>query len=333
LKPDDKYAFQRLGEAYVILGKKAEAVQVYNALLKLDKDAAKSLLDEINGSVGAASVLVGKAEVQLLGGDQETGLEYLRYALRLKPTDPDAFLEIGSGFQIYEHYDEALELYRRVIAMKPKPETLAEAYSSIGGTYNDKKEYAKALPELKEAQRIKADYYTSKKLGDAYFGLKDYFNALAAFQDSVRLKPDFADGHFWIGKTCVELKQLDKAIVAFQEFVRLEPKCSDGFYELGHTYFLMRRLPDAVSALNQAVSLYPKHAEAHLGLGMSYLAMGKRDAALQEYNTLQSLDKTKAQQLYNVINRPGGNPPPERRGTAPARVPVTGQTPQPPGRE
>ena len=114
------------------------------------------------------------------------------------------------------------------------------------------------------------------------------------------------------------MKQLDKALAAFQEFVRLEPKSSDGFYELGHTYFLLRRLPDAVSALNKAISIYPKHAEAHLGLGMSYLAMGKKEEALQEYNTLQTLDKAKAQELYGAINRPGTGPPPERRGPGPS---------------
>ena len=174
LKPDDKYAFQNLGEAYAILGKKAEAMQVYNTLLKLDKDAAKSFLDEMNGPGGAASVLDRKAQVELLGGNKETALEYLHYALRLKPADPDVLLKIGSSLGYADQHDEALELYRRVIAMKPNPEKLAEAHSSIGSTYNDMKEYAKALPELKEAQRIKADYDTSKNLGDAYFGLKDY---------------------------------------------------------------------------------------------------------------------------------------------------------------
>ena len=66
---------------------------------------------------------------------------------------------------------------------------------------------------------------------------------------------------------------------------------------------------------------------------MSYLAMGKKEEALQVYNTLQTLDKEKAQQLYGAINRPGTGPPPERRGPGPSRPQAAGQIPRPPGGE
>lgn len=314
LKPDDKYALRELGTAYAMMSRKPEAMQVYNRLLKVDKNTAKLLLDDIHRPGGPAAILATNAQTERLvcamtdDCDEEGAMEGLRNAQRLhqrlNPSDTEALLQIGDAYWAWERADEAVAAYRRVVAMRPKPEVLARAHQSLGIVFHERKEYAQAVPELLEAQRIKPDYYTSQVLGEAYIGLQDYPKAVSALQDAVRLKPDYADGHMKLGKAYLAMKQPDKALAEFQEVVRLEPQKAEGFYELGHTYFLLRRPADAVSAFDQALSLAPKHAMAHFGLGHAYRVMGRRREAMREYETLKSLDPKLAQDLLNALNRP-----------------------------
>jgi tetratricopeptide (TPR) repeat protein len=314
LKPDDEYALRELGTAYAMMGRKTEAMQVYNRLLKLDKGTAELLLGDINRPGGPAAILATHAQTERLvcamtdDCDEEGAMEDLRNAQRLhqrlNPADPEVLFEIGEAYWFWERSDDALAVYRSILAMKAKPEALARAHREIGFMYNEKKEYAKAVPELQEAQRIKPDDYTSGLLGEAYIGLQDYPNAVPALQDAVRLKPDYAKWHMNLGKAYLAMKQPDKALAEFQEVVRLEPKNAEGFYELGHIYFLLRRPPEAVAAFNQAISLAPKHAMAHFGLGHAYRVMGRRREAMREYETLKSLDPKLAQDLLNALNRP-----------------------------
>lgn len=55
------------------------------------------------------------------------------------------------------------------------------------------------------------------------------------------------------------------------------------------------------SAYKQAIRLKPDDARAHMGLGTFYLILGDRGAALEEYKILQTLDKERANALFNLI--------------------------------
>jgi tetratricopeptide (TPR) repeat protein len=313
IKPGDHHALRYLGTAYMMMGKKTEALEVHNRLTNIDKTGGELLLADINRPGGPAAILAGNAQSELIGGDEQTALDHLQNALRLRPTDPDALFEIGFAYELWDHVDEADAAYRSVLGLRAAPDKIAEAHRRLGSMYNDRKEYAKALPELKEAQRIKPDSYTSQLLGDCYTGLRDLTSALAAYQNAVLLKPDSADAQFGIGLAYLAMKQYDKALGPFQEVARLEPKAARGFYELGHTYFLMRRPLDAVSVLTKATSLEPRHAHAHFGLGMAYRVVGRRDDALREYETLKSLDAKLAEQLLHALNGPSSAGGPSRR--------------------
>ena len=300
--PNDKGSYHDLGVTYLMLGKKVEAMQAYNSLLKIDPEYAKTLLEQINDPGGAIAVLAFKSHVELLNGDDTLGIEYARTALRIKPGNPAGLLQVGEAFALYDHYDEAIAAYRSVIAFKPKAEMQAEAYGSIGQAYNALKQYTKAIPELKESLRLKPDAYITRELGSSYFGLKDYPTALATYQEAVRLKPDNADGHYLIGMTYAAMNQYDKSTAAYMEVVRLEPKDGRGYTAIGNLNFELKRYPDAGRAYASALRIDPKNKAALFGIGKTYLAVGRKPDAMRAYSALKPLDEKLAQELLNAIN-------------------------------
>lgn len=307
LDPADTLNYTGLAHSYLLLDKKAEAMQVYDALLKVNKDYAKSLLDEINDPGGPAIVLVNETEIMLLGGDDEEEPEamgLLQAALRIKPVNPQGLLSVGNEFVFWRHYEEAIRVFRSIIALKPNADMQAAAFSDIGWAYIGQQQYAKAIPELKESLRLKPDKDTFKYLGDSYFGLKDYPSALASYREDVRLKPDDADGHYLIGKTCVAMNQFDKAIAAYAEVARLEPGAGRGFAEIGNIQLQLKKYDDAGRAFSSALRIEPKNTAALFGIGRAYLAVGRRPDAMRAYTDLKPLDEKLAQDLLNKINKP-----------------------------
>jgi len=301
-EPNDTLFNSELVGALLMIGKKTEAMQVYNSLLKIDPKAAKDLLKEVNDPGGPMSVLVGKSEIELLNGDKSLALEYAHTALRIKPPNPHGLLQVGEALELLEHYDEAIATYRTVIALKPNAELQAEAYGSIGEAYNELKQYTKAIPEFKESLRLKAEPYMMRELGKSYLGLKDYPTALATYQEAIRLQPDNAEGYYQLGTTYAAMNQYEKAIAAYMEVVRLEPKTGRGYVGIGHLNFALRKYPDAGRAFTNALQIDPKNTEALFGIGRTYLAVGRKPEAMRAYTALKAIDEQLAQELLNAIN-------------------------------
>lgn len=297
-----------LGTTYALMGRAVEAKKIHEILKTATPEAAKSLLTEIEISEkeGPAGILMyyGRG-LEFSGSADEDVLEYYRNAAKLKAADLDTHFEAADGLNRLGKSAEAMALLQQILARKPVGEDLAQTHFHIGKTYNFMNEYAKAIPEIRKSQQIKADSEYSYWLGASYFGLKQYPEALAAFQDAVKLKPD---DYFAVGRivaTHVAMGQHDKAVAYLSELTRDPAKTPPILYEeLGKLYSSMKRYPEAVVAYKNAIASYPGNKSANHGLGLVYVAMGRKQDAMTVYRVLRPLDNELAQELLAAINKP-----------------------------
>ena len=305
LDPKQPLYLSALGNDYVLNNRTVEAKKVYDTLLAIDPNEAKYLLDniELGNEKGPVGLLVKFAQLGLIGRDTDEALEWFRNAFRLNPTNKDLLFDIGSGLDICGKYEEALAVYRRLLAMKLTPKDLGTTHYFIGQTYNNMKEFPQALPELTEANGLNPSYYTKNEIGITYLNLKQYPKALTAFQEAIKLKPSEGNAHLMIGRTYAEMNQPENAVAAYTELVRLEPKSARGHVEIGALNFGLKKYPDAGRAYSNALRIDPKNKSAILGIGRTYLAVGRKPEALRAYNELKPLDADLAQQLLNEINK------------------------------
>lgn len=305
LNPREPVYLYALGTDYVLNNRSVDAKKVYDTLLPIDANEAKYLLDniEIGNKQGPVGILVKLAQLGLIGRDTDEALEWFRNALRLNPTNTDVLFDIGSGLDICGEHEEALAVYRRLLTMKLTPKDLGTAHYFIGQTYNEMKNFTKALPELIEANRLNPGYYSKNEIGITYFSLKQYPKALTAFQEAIKLRPTEGDAHLMIGRTYAEMNQPENAIAAFNELIRLEPKRARGYVEIGRLNYGLKKYPDAGRAYSNALQIDPKNTAALLGIGKTYLAVGRKPQAMRAYEALKPLDADLAQQLLNEINK------------------------------
>jgi tetratricopeptide (TPR) repeat protein len=170
LNPDDAHAYGILGDALMETGEYAKAEESYRKMIALDKSlysysrraGIKYLRGDIAGSMAdlTTATAIGKfskqpAESQAwvqsqLGNDYfsqgklaEAESQY-RQALESYPDYFRANAGLAQVKAAQAHYDEAIALYRKSIAVIPMPEYIAalgEVYEKVGRTEDARKQY------------------------------------------------------------------------------------------------------------------------------------------------------------------------------------------------
>lgn len=297
-----------LATTYALMGDRVEAMKIHEILKTADPVAAKALLNEIaiGDEEGPAGILVSYGSgVELMGGADDVALEYYRNAAKLKATKHSVHFDAASGLNRYDKSAEAMALLQQILARRPVGEDLAATHFHIGQTYSFMKEYAKAIPEIRKAQQIKADSQYSYWLGSSYSGLKQYPEALAAFQDALKLEPDYTSAIARIADTYVDMGQPDKAVAYLVEQTSDPAKTPTILYqELGELYSSLKRYPESVTAYKSAIARNPSSRYANYELGLVYVAMRRKQDAMAVYRVLRPLDNNLAQKLLAEINKP-----------------------------
>jgi formylglycine-generating enzyme required for sulfatase activity/cytochrome c-type biogenesis protein CcmH/NrfG len=199
-------------------------------------------------------------------------------------------------------YSNAIAAYKKAVALQP---SLANAHHILGLIYYEQKQYQRAMVRLQEALRLKPDTAVARHfLGIVYYQLKRYPDAAAALEQDIRLKVNLPESSYWLGRLHFDQKEYEKAVAFFQDAVRLNyDDKADATNRLGVSHFNLKQYPEAVAALQEAVRLKPGEPQMQFNLGFTYVQMGRKGDALQVYATLQTMDKQRAQSLYDAINK------------------------------
>lgn len=107
-KPDISGAHHQLGIILQTSGKLQEAIESFERALEINPSLAGS-----HAHIGFALARMGRAS---------EGIEHIRYAMRLSPKDPSLaiWLEFAGATELeLSHYQEAIENFRRSIALAP----------------------------------------------------------------------------------------------------------------------------------------------------------------------------------------------------------------------
>lgn len=150
--------------------------------------------------------------------------------------------------------------------------------------------------------RLDAEQYY--QAGNSYISGRLWANAADEFRKAIRLKPDYADAHSALGDTYGWLGRRDEMRNELAEYTRLKGGSADVHVDLAYSYLLQEMYEDAVREAKEAIRLQPNNVHAHFWLGFSYDQLGKRREALDEYEVLKRIDKSKAENLREWMDDP-----------------------------
>ncbi|MEW5947132.1 MAG: tetratricopeptide repeat protein [bacterium] len=165
----------------------------------------------------------------------------------------------------------------------------AYEHFSYGKVYLDQGEYDNAIAEFTKAVSLEPDNGDFLiNLAKGHFAKKDYNQALKYFEKAGKIAPDYADSHYFLGCTCMELDMKDRAINEFKESLNINPRYTAAKRRLSR---LMRTIDKTIAGKDYApegetVSEEEKQsrqANIHYHLGNALLQKNLLQEALLEY--------------------------------------------------
>lgn len=253
----------------------------------------------------------------------------LKESASLNPRYVPALKALAESYVRLKRFNEAIELYNRVIEINPKDASargdLAELYSWAGDydksivTYRDaierdprnlglKTGLAKVLrwsQRYDEAERLynevirddPENHDALKGLAKTYSMRGDLTNSLTLLEKAIKLYPVDAELYKEQGTVLGWQKDFKKAVVSLKKAIELSPGYTDAYKTLGDVYSWMKVYPQAIESYRRAIDLEPANHENFLLLAGIYKASGNTALAEESIKAALKISPSDSQAL------------------------------------
>ena len=293
LDPRNYEALGKLGEIYVMVGKKEEATQIADNLVKSRPNDPQGYILQ-----SGLAVRAGKAD---------EGIAKLKKAAELDPKQVRTLLAIGNMYLLKRDRKIAQEWYDKALAVDPNAVdvhvTRGNFFFASGERDEGEKEYRTAigLSKGKENLRIAlAEHYLYQgRMEDS----EKELNAVIKEMNSQLARKVLAEIKLETGKVA-DAKPIVDGILKEND------KDLDGKYLKGRIALAEKRMDDAKALFAEVVKQDAGMARARLYNGLTEIQQGQVEVGRREIEEAVKLDpgNARAQLLFGEVSLRSGNP-------------------------
>jgi type IV pilus biogenesis/stability protein PilW len=192
-------------------------------------------------------------EAYISEGNYTGALKELLKAEKLNPDDPLLHNDLGLVYMAKDKFDRAVAHFEKAIELQPD---YSLAKNNLGSAYMIRKEWDKAIPILEDVtgdMLYATPHFPLTNLGWAYFNKGDYDKAQRYLKQALKLKPDFFLARLHMGQTLLATGRLHQALTMFEQLAAERPKDPALLLELGKAYRLLGDYDSARLALKGAI--------------------------------------------------------------------------------
>ena len=239
---------------------------------------------------------------------------------------------LGAALQAENRLDEAMEHYRRAIAIRAD---YAPAYINLGAALRAKGETAEAIATYEHALALRPDYPEAhynlanalledgkpddaiqhfrramqseaesadihNNLGIALAGTGQFTDAIAQFREALRIDPNSSSAHRNLGDALVSAGIREEGVEHLRRAVELDPGDGSARYNFGSVLLEAGRFTEATEQFHVALRLMPGSAEAHNNLGIALASEGRLDEAIEQFESALILQPTFEEAQQNL---------------------------------
>lgn len=234
-------------------------------------------------------------------GFWKNSITLFSHSLDVTGDNPLACYNLGTACDNLGRHAEAIDIYKR--AIKTKPDYL-DAWYNLGNACAALGRYTEAIDAFKQATTINPDFaYAHMNLGVAYGSIGRYHQAITALEHAITIDPNNVDAWFNLGNAYGSVGRGPQAIEAFEKATQIRPDDVYAWCNLGNACAALGRYNRAIDAFRQALKIKPDYPDPLFNLGLTYLNIGDKPSALQQYETLKTLNPEMAGELLDMINK------------------------------
>jgi tetratricopeptide (TPR) repeat protein len=218
-------------------------------------------------------------------GDNAGAETAWRAYLIVHPLDAEPYAHLGFIEARQEHYNEAVPLYRKALALNPAmPGLRLNLGLSLFKSGALKPAIEVFTPLLKsqpasspEALRL------STLIGMAYYGLGQYATAVPYLREAIAQSPQDLPYRLVLAHSCLWSKQYKCVLDVYHEILTLNAESAEADMLAGEALDEMQDKAGATQQFRAAVKVNPREPNAHFGLGYLLWAQNQHEEAAQEF--------------------------------------------------
>ena len=227
----------------------------------------------------------------VIEGRPEEALGLLRIAVERRPDSAAARTNLGRALLLLGRYEEAESELRRAVDLEPRNKVF---FLNMGEAHRYQGEHELALASYRKALEIDPDYALAHAgSGDALLNLGRHREALEVLERGATL-PQKARSEgatqYLIGRTRLELDQIDRAEEHFQRALDIFPQDANPLHDLARIRMFQGRIEEATAYLQRARELGSVSSAAFKDAGEAFAKQGRYEEALEAYGTALEID-------------------------------------------
>ncbi len=202
-------------------------------------------LNKLGGKIKTENAVIHhfqylKGANEFIFNKQKERLESEKKQIRLTPTAPLHYLNVGKTFFSLGKDAQAIQYFKRAIKLNPRDD---EPYFLLGLVYQEMGKYEFAIRNFKKAISIRPESSDAWTVLGMVYDLKgEPKKAEQTLKKALRLHPSHLLAHNAIGIAYQNQGRLREAEQAFKKALKLHPQFSDAFFNLGTLYESMNDL-------------------------------------------------------------------------------------------
>ena len=208
-----------------------------------------------------------------------------RSVVRVHPSDSEAYAHLGLLEAHQEHYDAAVPLYRKALALSPEMSgvrlDLGLALFKSGAL---KAAIDTLSPLLKAAAPASADAVRLEILiGMAHYGLGEYAAAVPYLRKVTQSDKENLPYRLMLAQSCMWSKQYQCVLDTYHQILELNAESAEADMLAGEALDAMQNHQGAMDEFRAAVKANPKAPNAHFGLGYLLWTQDQFEEAAKEF--------------------------------------------------
>ncbi len=278
--PTSEFLNSSLAELYAKTGRIRDAVIEAQDIIKRDPKNVE------------ARRLLGRIYLRSLG-DMQAGtqsenilklaIEQYENIVRLQPDSIEDHLVLGRLYRLGEDRVKAEKEFQTAVKLQPSSE---EAVTTLAILYTDEGDYSRALNVLEaipDKERTSKVYST---LGFTYEQKKDYKKAIDNYSKAVEQDSDNLDALRGLAQNLLNDGQTAAALEKYKQIVDADPQDAQTYMRIAEIYRKDGKFDQALDMLKKAQAVVPDSLELPYNMAVIYESLGRYDEAIDTLTTL-----------------------------------------------